>query len=743
MERKSGILKRSVYRRLRYLAVLAAAFLLLWGFQKIYTEEKSTGIAIEEDVVKAGEKLTLDAVHIHNRDVEACVWYADDKEVLRESRLCSYLPSDEDEEKMIRVQVRLKDGTVYEDFRYYSVLPVLYLTCETAYDEIEKETESPAEIRLTGETYLPGELYEGSGTIHLRGNSTAELDKRPFKLQLSEKRELLGMKKNRHWVLLANAIDASLMRNQLAYQLSADLGADCYMDSRQVTLIYNGSYCGVYQLCEQIRIADNRIEVYDWEALADEAAKAIADSLNIEEKDKSLYRDGFEKVLKNELFSDLSWIDTRIFVSKGLDDWNQSYGTAYPTQFSLEDYLDLSEIPEPTGGVLLNIDSRNTESSLESAYHMPIEFADPVSASTCEKLYESIRTSVQSLEYTFHSTDFTYRDEEPHYQVIEEGECNYGNHFAREGVIYEEMAYSDPERDGSHYSEQMDLDSLIDNFLLCEFTMNWDAMKNSVYFYKDLEGLWYLEPAWDYDWGWGNSMYTLNTWYTDEWQTTSDYYANETYYQTVQWNRYLVRDPYFLVLVQEKYQEIRDTILEEYVKDGGYIDQYAEILLPAARANDARWGGSMGTFEGQTFEEGVAELKRFMEERLAWMDRQFVSVETLRKSLGYYVTSDRLKIEKPSQDSVTGKVTVSVRTEEPECSAVSLQVNGTCFYTEKLKNGKAFFEIGAEDLRGSGERNVIQARLLQDDGSYLINPEGTTEGDYSNAVSAYTWFVGI
>ena len=40
--------------------------------------------------------------------------------------------------------------------------------------------------------------------------------------------------------------------------------------------------------------------------------------------------------------------------------------------------------------------------------------------------------------------------------------------------------------------------------------------------------------------------------YTDEWQTTSDYYANETYYQTVQWNRYLIRDPYFLVLLQER-----------------------------------------------------------------------------------------------------------------------------------------------------------------------------------------------
>ena len=32
-----------------------------------------------------------------------------------------------DVEKLIRVQVTLKDGTVYGDYRYYSVLRVLYL----------------------------------------------------------------------------------------------------------------------------------------------------------------------------------------------------------------------------------------------------------------------------------------------------------------------------------------------------------------------------------------------------------------------------------------------------------------------------------------------------------------------------------------------------------------------------------------------------------------------------------------
>ena len=89
------------------------------------------------------------------------------------------------------------------------------------------------------------------------------------------------MAEQKHWVLLANAIDSTLLRDQLAYGLSADLGAEYFMDSRQVTLIYNGEYYGVYQLCEQIRVGKNRIDIYNWRELAEQIAKEIAKGLNI------------------------------------------------------------------------------------------------------------------------------------------------------------------------------------------------------------------------------------------------------------------------------------------------------------------------------------------------------------------------------------------------------------------------------------------------------------------------------
>ena len=51
--------------------------------------------------------------------------------------------------------------------------------------------------------------------IRGRGNSTWQADKKPYKLKLDKSQDLLGMGKNKHWALLANRFDQSLLRNRL------------------------------------------------------------------------------------------------------------------------------------------------------------------------------------------------------------------------------------------------------------------------------------------------------------------------------------------------------------------------------------------------------------------------------------------------------------------------------------------------------------------------------------------------
>ena len=37
-----------------------------------------------------------------------------------------------------------------------------------------------------------------------------------------------------------------------------------------VVLILNGQYQGLYELCEHVRVGGSRVDVFDWEELADD-----------------------------------------------------------------------------------------------------------------------------------------------------------------------------------------------------------------------------------------------------------------------------------------------------------------------------------------------------------------------------------------------------------------------------------------------------------------------------------------
>ena len=62
--------------------------------------------------------------------------------------------------------------------------------------------------------------------IRGRGNSTWGPDKKPYKLKLDKKAELLGMGSDKHWILLANYYDISMLRNKFTYWLGNVLGLE-------------------------------------------------------------------------------------------------------------------------------------------------------------------------------------------------------------------------------------------------------------------------------------------------------------------------------------------------------------------------------------------------------------------------------------------------------------------------------------------------------------------------------------
>lgn len=101
--------------------------------------------------------------------------------------------------------------------------------------------------------------------IRGRGNSTWAADKKPYKVKLDQKQDLLGMGANKHWVLLANYYDITMLRNKFTYWLGEQLGMEFTPQCVFVDVVMNGEYLGSYYLCEQIRVGKSRVDIDDLE----------------------------------------------------------------------------------------------------------------------------------------------------------------------------------------------------------------------------------------------------------------------------------------------------------------------------------------------------------------------------------------------------------------------------------------------------------------------------------------------
>ncbi len=644
-----------------------------------------------------------------------------------------YTPTKDDVESLITVSV---DG--YDDISIYcSELPILYIESDVAYSSVNKTSYSDVYFKLTGNSKYKTGLYDGNAKLRLRGNSTSGLDKRPFKVKLSDKANLLGISdgESKHWVLLANAVDHTLMRNKLLFDFSGAIGTEYYTKSENVVLIYNGEYYGVYQLCEHVRISDARIDIYDWDKTAEKLAKAVANRLLSSGSIKKSAYDDVKDEIEDMLTTDWSWIDSGSFKYKGKSYKASSLGIT---------------LPKTTGGYLIEMDfySQNNSSlaRIESAYKQPLYFSGPgiedataAASFRSTSLYKNAYKYMQSFEYALHSDDFVFRSDDTHYEAT--GKMGWwtdewGN--PEYTYTYNISDYTDAEHEGWHYSDFFNMDSLVNNFIFCEFAMNWDSMKNSFFYYKGINGKAKIGPQWDFDWAWGNkNMYNIDTYYPESWHTTNDYFAHEQYYQSVQWNRMLIRDPYFLALAYEKYHEIRPTVIENLIKNGGTIDTYMKTLRTAALANDYRWKYSYGSYGGEEFDNACKSMKAFIKKRVSWLDKQFSSMDTLVNSLGYYVISSRVKVDSVTVGDKVTTVVASVT--DPEIAKLTFQLNGTNFVTVDVVAGKATATFGSS-LVSSEHVNCVQVKARTSDGEYYVKADGTVVGVHNNVRSNYIVF---
>lgn len=109
------------------------------------------------------------------------------------------------------------------------------------------------------------EDYYGVMNIRGRGNNTWFYPKKPYAIKLESKAEILKMPKHKRWVLLANWMDRTLLRNNIAFQIGWSTGLAWTPRGKNVEVVLNGKHIGNYFLCEDKKIGEDRINIHELE----------------------------------------------------------------------------------------------------------------------------------------------------------------------------------------------------------------------------------------------------------------------------------------------------------------------------------------------------------------------------------------------------------------------------------------------------------------------------------------------
>ena len=149
-------------------------------------------------------------------------------------------------------------------------LPVLRINTKDAAPIVSKEIFVDATYVLTN-PMIPDQTTTLNGKIRGRGHSTWGQPKNPYKVQFNNDAsfaqipDVLGMKKQRNWALLADYFDRSLMRNKLVFSLGNSSvfsdGIKWTPSGQHVEVYLNDAYVGVYLLTEDIRIDPARLDI--------------------------------------------------------------------------------------------------------------------------------------------------------------------------------------------------------------------------------------------------------------------------------------------------------------------------------------------------------------------------------------------------------------------------------------------------------------------------------------------------
>ncbi|MBQ7010746.1 MAG: CotH kinase family protein [Clostridia bacterium] len=579
-----------------------------------------------------------------------------------------------------------------DDIEYTEkTVPVIHITTSNGKQVTSKTDYSSCNVRfeLNGifaeyeNTYT--DENGGNAEIRCRGNSSytrkemRAKNKYSYKLRLETKADLFGLGENRHWYLINNWFDVSALRNKLAYDFSGALGLP-YTGNTWVELYYNGEYRGLYLLTESIRIDEGRVETTNWEEFAEDVGKAYA-SANALSPDE-------EETLCTTLKNNLRWITTG---NTGITKDGKLI------TYDLSPYFDKDSL-DLTSGYLIELDGRldGDRTTWKTRRGAPLAVDSPARLNTNSKMMLYVYRLVQDFEDALFSPTFHNSD-------------------------------------GKHYSEYLDVDSLVDYWLVWNLFNNQEFGYLSMYCYID-GGKIHFGHCWDFDYTAGNIITQPKKWISNErWLTD----------RGVGWYKEILGDPYFSVLCQERWFELReltDDLLRSLDIYYGYMADEA-VRCNERNGDRPNWSQTdVNNGHSYDFQTDYEVLKSWLTGRIKWLNdmmslpdanidksgntrsvKLFTSLTINGETPDFEIVDGRgVYADYVISPDTAGEVTVTLSTTHTTSVSCSLYLNGTKHIGDSPLNtkDKVHFTFNVSDMDLSENAiNVLYIPTFRTDGT--------------------------
>lgn len=162
----------------------------------------------------------------------------------------------------------------YIDFRQTDI-PTLKFTLPE-YPDYEWVKDKTTYLNATLDIDGRGTVESAEGlqlTVKGRGNTTWGLKKKPLRLKFEKKTSICGLKKAKSYVLLANYIDPTHLRNAVGLWVARRLGMEFAVDAIPCNVYFNGKYCGLYLLTDKIGTGEASVNIDEETGILFEASK--------------------------------------------------------------------------------------------------------------------------------------------------------------------------------------------------------------------------------------------------------------------------------------------------------------------------------------------------------------------------------------------------------------------------------------------------------------------------------------